>query len=356
MPVEAVGDPSEILDAVAGGNSRLGIIEEPSELRDGVTLIAPIYASVLHVLHHADMQAENFGELIRGNKVYAGPGAGAARRLLVQLAADFGVAPEQYTLLDNPWLQTPDVFFVTGGLLPNESLQRMVDYRLFSFGDPAALGHGTVAEALALKHSHVRTFVLPEGLYGELTRDAVLTIAMRASLIGPADMDARHAYRIAETLYGRAQELSVAYPFISDELRRKLETEALTLPMHRGARRFLDRDKPGFIERYVEIIGLGLTLGEAAFSATAAAIRRQRQQRKDRVDVYYRRIIELRETITPELDAAGARRLAEDVRAVQHEVFGLLVEERIDANDTLTLFLDLSNQVLKEIDALHAPA
>ena len=92
-----------------------------------------------------------------------------------------------------------------------------------------------------------------------------------------------------------------------------------------------------------------LTIGAASVSALAGFVRYQTQRKKDRVDVFYNKILELRSQVSPALRAEQVNALAEQVRQVQQEVFGLLVDERVDANETMTLFLDLSNQVLSEL-------
>ncbi len=68
-------------------------------------------------------------------------------------------------------------------------------------------------------------------------------------------------------------------------------------------------------------------------------------------DVYYGKVLDMRGAIYA---ADGVEELVEltaSVTAVQHEVFDLLINERIAADSALTIFLDLSNRVLEEIGA-----
>lgn len=350
VSVRSNQNTSEILLAVAEGRAELAIVEEPTGMLPGVTTLVPLYPTVLHVMHRASDDPQGFVELIRDKNVYAGPEGGGARRLLGDLSADFNLPVASYTVLDDPWAIEPDVYFIFGGLLPKENIARLADYRLFGFGDPVLLGSGTIAEGIALSYPNIRTFVLPQELYGALNDRAILTLAMRSVLIAPASLDTDVTYAIARELIEHSQELAAHYSLVTQELHAKLDPGSLTQPLHPGVRRFIDKDKPGFLERYVEVITLGLTILAALVSGLVALVRFGRQRKKDRVDVYYRKILDLRKKIEGGLSTEERRRIALAVRQVQEEVFALLIDERVDADETLTIFLDLSNQVLKELE------
>ena len=68
------------------------------------------------------------------------------------------------------------------------------------------------------------------------------------------------------------------------------------------------------------------------------------------MDVYYRKILDLRQKIRGDMDQQSLTGIATEVKDVQEEVFALLIDERVSADETLTIFLDLSNQVLKELE------
>ncbi|MEL7451694.1 MAG: hypothetical protein AAFN78_20980, partial [Pseudomonadota bacterium] len=181
--VEERKTPSDVLAAMAEGLADLAIVEESASTRSRLRTVMPLYPSVLHALHSQSYAPRNFGELVRGRKVYAGPAGSAARRLLADLGSDFGLSTRDYTLLDDPWSVEPEAYFIFGGLLAPESVAALASYRLFSFGDPQQLGAGTVAEGIALKHRGKRVFVLPASIYGELNPEPILTIATRTVLL-----------------------------------------------------------------------------------------------------------------------------------------------------------------------------
>ena len=118
------------------------------------------------------------------------------------------------------------------------------------------------------------------------------------------------------------------------------------VPLHDNARRYIDRDGPGFIERYVEVLALAFTIAVSLVSGAIALYRHRTQVRKDRVDHYYTRLIDIREAM-PARAATESRR---DVLAVQREVLDLLIDERVAVDAGFVAFVNLSNQMLDEPD------
>lgn len=344
-------DPQKVVAAVLGGEADLGILEEPSGRVAGLTTIVPLYPSILHVLYRQERSAESFPELVRGQQVYAGPVGGTAWRLLGQLADDYRLTPDDYTVLPDPWLVEPDVYFILGGMLTRDWIAKVGNYQMFSFGEAGQLGYGTQAEGLALKYPNIRPFILPESLYGALNPAPVLTLATRTVLIGRDDLDPNLAYLIARELIENAHEIAAEYHLVMSELQDNLEPALLALPLHRGARLYLNKDEPGFLERYAEVVGVGLTILAALGSGVLAMLRMNKARRKDRIDVFYRRVLAIRHELDDADNINNYNGLSDKLKAIQDDVFQLLIAERLNVDESLTLFLDLSNRVLGEISA-----
>ncbi|MDJ0941263.1 MAG: TAXI family TRAP transporter solute-binding subunit [Woeseiaceae bacterium] len=346
---ETVIQRTDILDGLRSGALDLAIIEEPDRPMPGLVTIAPLYPGVLHVLHNRP-DASDFATLLRGATVYAGPAGGAAQRLLAELARDFNVSDDEYRVLDNPWTESASVFFIIGGLLSESSIAQFPGYELFSFGRADDPPGSSIADGIVLKHHHLRPFVLPEGVYHTLTDEPVVTLSIRTVLAAREDFDQQLAYDIASTLFHQSQEISETYPLVTRELDERLNAIDFMLPLHEGTRRYLDRDAPGFIERYVDVLALYFTIIITVLSGAIALYRHRKQVRKDRVDEYYTQLLDIRERMR---DAGARSKCFEEVLAVQREVLELLVEERIAADASLLAFVNLSNQMLGELASDH---
>jgi TRAP-type uncharacterized transport system substrate-binding protein len=344
--IVSADDAVALAESVLAGGADLAIIEEPDRSIPGLTTVAPLYPSVLHILVHHDHIDSDFAGTFEGANIWAGPPGGSASRLLSRLAADAGLAADDYTILDNPWTTLPDVHFILGGLLNVVNADQLSDYRLFSFRRAHDIPGGTLADAIALRHHDVRPFLLPAGMYPMLADDAVLTLSVRSVLVARQGMDEEVIYEVAAALYANAQDIARDYPLVTRELDEDLRSVELMVPLHDGARRYIDRDGPGFIERYVEVLALAFTIAVTLVSGAIALYRHRTQVRKDRVDHYYTRLIDIREAM-PTRPATESRR---DVLAVQREVLALLIDERVAADAGFVAFVSLSNQMLDELD------
>ncbi len=347
--VEAA-NPSDIFKSIQNRSIDLGVLEEPDHPIPGIVTIAPLYPSVLHVLHNSKNDPSNFIELIRGSKIYAGPPGGAADRLLNQLATDFNVAQAEFEILDNPWTISPDVFFIFGGLLTNESIEQLEGYRLFSFSSENDVADGSVADAIVLKHHHLKRFLLPKGTYYALSDESITTLSIRTVMIAHEQFPTDVAFDIATNLFNNAQEYSLDYPLVMRELDTRFNPVDLMLPLHDGSRQFLNRDEPGFIEKHVDIIALVFTLIVALGSGFFTLYRRHLQVKKDRVDTFYSKLLAVRsdaQTAEDHDELKGFRVQAVDV---QQEVLQLLIDERVTADAGLVAFISLSNQIIDELN------
>lgn len=334
--------------AIRDGTLDLAIVEEPEQAEAGIVTVAPLYPSVLHVLYRGAETPADFASLVRGASIYAGPAAGTAHNLLQQLAADAGLTRDDYQLLDNPWTRVPDIFFVLGGLLSKDSLAELDDYRLYDFQAADDVPGGSVADGIALRHHRLRPFLLPRGIYPNLADEAVLTLSIRSVLVGSARIDSELAYDISSNIFSSAQEIALNYPLVTRELDENLVSAGLMLPLHAGTRRFLDRDAPGFLERYVDVLALYFTIFITVVSGGIAIYRYRSQVRKDRVDSYFQQLLDVRTAAAAGHDPGECR---QRILAVQHEVMELLIDERVAADASLVAFVSLSNQLLAELPA-----
>ncbi len=345
IDISSADDARALQERVIIGDADLAIIEEPNETVAGLMTIAPLYPSVLHVLIRRDENARSMAEVFAGKEIWAGPPGGSAYRLLVRLAGDAGLGAGDYTILDNPWTSEPDVHFILGGLLDRDNARQLSAYRLFSFRRAEDIPGGSLADAVALRHHDVKPFLLPTGTYPTLADGAVMTLSLRSLLVARQGLDDELIFDIAAALFSNAQDIARSYPLVTRELDEDVRSADLMLPLHPGARRFIDREGPGFVERYAEVLALSFTIVVSLISGAIALYRYRTQVRKDRVDHYYAKLLDIRESIGSGDRPACRQRVLD----VQREVLDLLIDERVAADAGLLAFISLSNQMLDEL-------
>lgn len=347
LTVRAFGSSAELNRALLAGEIDLGIIEDTGQSLPGIALVADLYPSVLHILHRSDADTSNLGRLLAGGPIWAGGPGAVGHQLAQDLATDFNAG--ELELLADPWSTEPTLYFVFGGILQADALARLSGFELYSFDAPHQLDHGSVAEGIALRHPFLRPFVLPAQLYPTLGGNAALTLSVTNLLAAREELPADTVYKLAMALENLRPRIAAAYPLAGVQSLENQTRAAQALPLHEGAQRYRDRDLPGFLERYAEVLALGATVTLATGTVLAAVRRQRRQSRKDRLDTFYQRLLDLRAALGQPGSNVGE--IAAGVRAAQTEVMALVIEERIDADGSLMAFLTLSNRLLVEAES-----
>ncbi|MEH6608031.1 MAG: hypothetical protein V7696_01585 [Halioglobus sp.] len=346
ITIKAFGSAAEIERQLRSGELDLAVIEEPTENWPAVAVISDLYPSVLHLLYKPATEPISVYQMLAESKIWAGATGGIGESLIRKLLRDSGMSDAEPHLLDNPWTEEPEVFFLFGGILAHDALSRLSGYKLYSLGDPGQLGAGSVAEAISLRSPNLRPFIIPAELYPKLSRDPVLSLSVSTLLLAKESLDEQVAYQLAMTVEQIRSRISAYYPLAGLQAVGETERGARALALHSGAARFRDRDQPGLLERYAEVFGMAATLAFALISGTVAWRRHRRQSRKDRLDKHYAAVMDQRPHLAG--DTAEKEEALAEIRAIQTTVMQLVIEERIDADGALLAFLSLSNQLLQE--------
>lgn len=350
ISIQVFSDVSSLGDALTAGEVDLALLEGFSKEVEGISLVASLYPSVLHILYRGDIAPANVAELFRGKKLWAGAPGGIGHRLATSLAADFGLAPDEFELLADPWTTEPDIYFIFGGILAPDALSRLKGFRLFSLGETTSLMRGSIAEGVSLRYPQLQPFVLPAQLYPALRNDATLTLAVSTLLVARDSLSETAVYELARAVEQVAPQIAASYPLAGVAHIDQAVTGSRGLVQHPGALRYRDKDLPGLIERYAEILGFMATVMLAAGSLLLALRRHRQQSRKDRLDGYYEKLLNLRTQLPVDRNQNGnGLATATEVRETQAEVMALVVDERIDTDGALLAFLALSNQILAEV-------
>lgn len=354
---ELFEDSNALTAALRDGRIDLAIIEQPDAPTMDFSALVSLYPSVLHVIAKpgmADIESDEayLRGVIVGHSLYAGPPGSAGYTLVKRLVAD-GVLPEQskFTLLDSPLGEDPDVYVVFGGILSADALRRLQGFELVGLGDVSELGKGSWVEGIAIRFPNLDPTIIPQGLYQGIGEKATLTLSVQSLLVSRPGLAEKTAYDITRRVTKKLPEIRAIYPLAGTRAAYQSNDAPLNLPRHPGAARYFERDAPGYLERYAELLAFLLTAIVALTSLTVAVVRMRRQAKKDRIDIYFDQVIELRQALdAAELDAKEASR---KIKALQAKVSKLVVEERIAADSSFVAFIELSNQVLHEALGTH---
>ena len=341
-------DDRSSIDYVASGEADFAIVPNDTAYVPGVFSSVPVETSLLHMMYAADESPSTIQELLTMGEVFSGPEDNSAFRLTRRMGQLSGLPQGTIAWSEGERPTNESVVILLGPVSP--LFERFLENRrLFSLGDPAMLGSGTVAEGLAGRDAQLRPYVIPAFTYGAATPEPVLTLASDTHIVISENVNGFVAFAFTQALVENKAQLGPRRSTLIESIREDFDRTALTFPLHPGVRRFLDRDQPTFLERYAEVVNVTVYIAIILVGAIAASFRWNSRRKKDRADEYYKRVLEVRDRgpFTNEDERAAAARA---VRDIYDEAFSKLMDERLAANQSFQILISLCDMTLREIE------
>ncbi len=342
------------LDALTAGTIDLALISNSMPYTDGVGTVMPLYSTVLHV-GSSDSRREitDLPELLREASVFAGPEGSASRVMFDRMVQRPEFQDLGYTLIDpQAARQPPDAFVIFAPIATQyvtEQMRNAPQFRLVSMGEPASIGQGSIVDAATLSNPYFRPFVIPVGVYGDATPEPVLTVAVDKLLVARPGLEPSVVYDLIGEMLRLRPALAARNPGLFRDLSGDFDSRRSTFVLHPGAQAYLERSAPSVYERYSGIAEVVVTVIVALVSAGFAGFRIYKVRRKNRIDTFYTEAIRLRNSITQQSSADERLAVVEKVRTLQNEAFQLLVDEKLDADDSFRIFMTLSHDVIESL-------
>jgi TRAP-type uncharacterized transport system substrate-binding protein len=345
---------AEALDAVASGAADFALVSNHLLFRDDIATVMPLYPTVLHIGASGPVENALELDLPTGASVFAGPEGSASRLVFDRIASRMGLMAEDFTYADDAD-ETPDLVVVFAPI-SRESIAAIAELRktspkfqLASMGSPDDIGSGDLVDAAVLLAPNFRPFVIPRGTYGDLTASPVVTLAIDKMLVTRPGLEAALVYDLIGEIVRVRPALAENRPSLFQRLSGDFDTSRSIWVVHSGTHDYLHRDEPSVYERYSGIAEVVVTAFVALASASIAGVRLYRMRRKNRIDTFYARAMEIRRQAAATEDAAERKRLAEDMQALQETAFAKLMDEKLAADESFRIFITLSNDVRAEI-------
>ena len=336
------------LDSLANDVYQLMIVDNNIGYRADVSAIAPLYPQILHVLHRKEYKPTNFNELVSGKKVYAGSSSSGSFRVTQDLIKDFHIEPGNVEFVDVINLFEADVIILFTGLMSSVEFMDLQDYKFYSFDASETIGSESIVDAICLRHPEFQPFVLPKLIYGDFTPKPVMTISNEAMLVCRNNLSEELAYSISQVIHENKQMFSRISPLLFKGINEDYDIQSLSFSLHKGARNYLERNEPSILEKNSDTIGIVFTILVTLMSGIYSLFKYRKIQKKDKIDVYYQHLLDLRSQIK-ELDKdSEVEAIISRINSMQDETIGLVVNEKLSANDSFLVFLKFCNIVLKE--------
>ena len=361
-PVKTAGS-GESMRMLGENGCSLAIVQDGTAAVGEVRLLAPMHEEIVHVLVRDESEVKNLGDL-RTRKVAIGPADSGTRQLVVPLFRHFGLEEDAFTpefvgageacrLLVTGEIDAAIVVTGLGAPVIRDAVRRG-GLRFISLGDDP--GPGGVMAGFQAAYPFVRPTVIPRFAYPKgdsetwaAPRKPIVSAAVRSLMVCRADLSERVAERLVRSLFADRGRLVQSHPAAA-QIREPRPDESFGFPVHPGAEAYYRRGAPSFIERYAEVIALGVTLLIAVFGGLTALRRWVERRMKNRIDLFYGdldSVLErLRQGSLPQAELVSA---ADDVRRLRHDAFQMLIAERLEADESFRIFQVMTSDCLREI-------
>ena len=181
----------------------------------------------------------------------------------------------------------------------------------------------------------------------ETVLNRIATAAGRTSAEVTADLPLTElcpdSFQLVEVIVDHKQEFATVHASLYRGISDSFDADAYQFSTHPGARDYLERDEPGFFERYAELAGVSFSVTLAVLSGLIALTRWRERVRKNRIDGYYAEILRVRAaTLEPQPPISPSEAL-DQIKEIERRAFAELIKERLanmrSARETAELLL-----------------
>jgi TRAP-type uncharacterized transport system substrate-binding protein len=352
---------ADIIGLINDGKIDIGIVKNDVEINSGfqnVRTLLPLFPDVLLVLAKND-SSDNIQSLLHNKKAAMILDKAEELTVIDRFLRKNGSAVENITQI-----HASDSAAILDALNENEILilfaslnsQSVRDILrswngvIYSLDDPALIGKGSIVDGFCLAYPKAIPFIIPKGTYGKWPLKPVLTFAVYDVIVCHKDLDEHIAYDMLQRIYDMRQSLSED-DFEFGMVEPNFEAHKFSFPLHTGAIKYITRDQPTFWERESEVIGLVLSLLVIGSGSLTTLYRYFKQRRKDRVDTYYQKVLFVSNHARQSKDVAKKKQYLDELYVIRNNAFEQLIAENLDANEAFTIFGNLLNAAIRELEA-----
>jgi TRAP-type uncharacterized transport system substrate-binding protein len=356
----AIEKEADIINLINTQQIDIGIVKNDVEMGSGfnnVRTLLPLFPDVLLILSRND-STSSIEELFSHSKAAVILDKQEEMLVIESFLKKNGTSPAHLGVIDvsdmdgiTAAMNEYDVLILFASLNSQSvrNILRSWKGTIFSLDDPSLMGKGSIVDGFCMAYPKAVPFIIPKGIYGQWPLKPVLTFAVYDVLVCHKDLDPHTAYDIVQNIYDHRQSLSEEN-FEFGMLDDNIESHRFSFPLHEGAIQYMTRNQPTFWERESEVIGLVVTILVLTSGGLTTLFKYLKQRRKDRVDVYYQRVLFAVNHARGTNDLDKKRKLLSELFLIRNNAFDQLIAEKLDANEAFTIFVNLVNGAIQELE------
>jgi TRAP transporter TAXI family solute receptor len=306
--VETAGS-GENLDLLESDRVEFALVRADAALVPSARLIAPLYPDVYQLIVPADSSIYGVEDL-RDRSIALPPGAAGEGGSFWFLADHYGLGEDDVNALTMSEA-AGDWAMLQGGVDAVFRVRAPGNAQVLRLIEQGGMRLVPIdqAAAMRLKRPALGAGQIPRGSYQgspPVPETDLPTVRVSRLLVAHEDVDEDLVYRITTLLFEKRRELITQTPlagFITEP-----DGAAAYVPVHPGARRFYDREKPGVLRSYAQLVSVLLWIGFILFSGFLGLRQRWDSAMKDRVDRYNDELVQLCADVRSSGDAEVLRR------------------------------------------------
>lgn len=335
------------LDSLSLGTVDMSLVENYVDYRAGVSSAFSVYSEVLHIFHRESIDGSSFESLMYDNLAYIGGQGSPTYNLMMDLFEFYALDERRIKVTSE--MNEADVIVDITNLFTRGELAAYDGFRLFSFDAEELTNESSVVEGIALKYPRLSPFLIPKNTYWSFTDQPIVTLSLDLIMVVRSDMLEVSVNDLTRTMLRNRQIFTSIDPLLFTGLREDFDKGVLNIPLHEGARTFLDRDEPSFIERYAELGGVILSILIALISGIVSLTKWQAQKKKDEIDEFYEDLMNIKNTVGGIQTVKDAVAKVRHVQASQNRAFEMLIAEKLVANESFRIYMELSKETIEEL-------
>jgi len=278
-------------DMIAGGRSRL---------------VATLYPDAFQLVARANSGIEGFADL-SGMRIALPVEGGGEYDSFWRVAEHYGMTASEVVALP----MSPDAARLALQVGAADAVFRVRAPGNAMIGAMVAESDARPVEieqsaALRLRDPSLEVGTIPKGSYrGDpaVPERDLATAAVRRLLLARADLKPEFVHEFVFTLFERRRELLSITP-LAGFIEASFATSGTFVPLHDGARRYYDREKPSFLQENAEQIALILSIIAVLGSG---ALRLLSDRRKGRLDSYNHELLSVYTEAAAAKEPSGLR-------------------------------------------------
>jgi len=335
------------LDSLKQEAVDFALVENYINYQEGINSVFSVYSEILHIFYQSERKITSFSELIYDRPIYIGREGSPTYNLTMDLFNFFVIDGSRVNVTFQ--MAEAEVVVELTNLLNDEVLNQYAGFKLFSFDDTDDIGSASTVEGIALKYPRLTPFIIPKDSYWGFSKEPVVTLSVDLVVMVRSNLGEVPVNDFTRTMLRNRQIFTAIDPLLYNGMKEDFDQDKLNIPLHEGARTFLARDEPSFVERYAELGGVILSLIIATWSGLVSLAKWQAQKKKDRIDEFYEDLITTKNQIPLLKKPNEAIERIKYIKSSQNKAFELLISEELVANESFRIYMELSKETLNDL-------